>query len=33
MSIAERGALGEAFGSMLILVTLVYLAIQNRQLT
>ena len=31
MSIAEFGALGEGIGSLLILVTLVYLAIQNRQ--
>ena len=31
MSIAEFGALGEGIGSLLILVTLVYLAVQNRQ--
>lgn len=30
MSITEFGALGEGIGSLLILVTLVYLAVQNR---
>ena len=30
MSITEFGALGEGIGSMLILVTLIYLAVQNR---
>ena len=31
MSITEFGALGEGIGSLLILVTLIYLAIQNKQ--
>jgi hypothetical protein len=31
MSITEFGALGEGIGSLLILVTLIYLAVQNRQ--
>ena len=30
MSVAEFGALGEGIGSLLILVTLVYLAVQNK---
>ena len=30
MSITEFGALGEGIGSLLILVTLVYLAVQNK---
>ena len=31
MSIQEFGALGEGIGSLLILITLIYLAVQNRQ--
>jgi len=31
MSIQEFGALGEGIGSLLILITLVYLAVQNKQ--
>ena len=31
MSITEFGALGEGIGSLLILITLIYLAVQNRQ--
>ena len=30
MSVQDLGAIGEFIGSMLILVTLIYLAIQNR---